>query len=103
MLTFSSDLQIQAFLGDLRHKRDVVTFLDDIPSALPYFTNNHQANYLRDKYPELLPPPQNGQAPSVHAVATVFEYTYENRVEFRAAYITWLVANRGGIREPFSA
>lgn len=103
MLTFSSDYQIKAFLGDLRRKRDVITLLDDIPSALPYFTSSHQANYLRDQYPGLLPPPQNGRAPSVHAIATVFRFTYEDHVDFRAAYITWLVGNRGGIREPLSA
>jgi len=103
MLTFSSDLQIKAFLGDLRHKRDVVLLLDDIPSSLPYFTNSHQANYIRDKHPGLLPPPQNGHAPSNHAIATVFEYTYADHVDFRASYITWLVGNRGGIREPVSA
>jgi len=33
----------------------------------------------------------------------VFEYTYEDHVDFRASYITWLVGNRGGIREPVSA
>jgi hypothetical protein len=77
-----------AFLGNLRHKRELVLLFKAIVPAQPYFTNAHQAAYLRAHYPELVPDPQNGVPPSDHAVATVFEYNYEFSLEFRLNYLT---------------
>jgi hypothetical protein len=81
-----------AILGDLQHKQDVyLTCLNYGPKTEHYFTNEHQATWLREKYPGLVPEPaQPGQTPSEHSVATVFEYNYYTNLKFKLCYLHWL-------------
>jgi hypothetical protein len=80
-----------AFLGDLRHKRELVLLLGSIVEAQPYFSNHHQAEYLRAHYPDLVPPPQNGVPASDHSVGTVFEHTFERSLVFRVRYAQFIL------------
>jgi hypothetical protein len=84
--------QYTAVLGDLLHKTDVyVHFGDYGPVPEPYFTNFHQATYLRNNYPELVPPPASpGQLPSDHTLGTIFEFHYYISPAFRSRYLAHL-------------
>jgi len=81
-----------AILGDLKHKEDVyLACLNYGPSTELYFTNEHQAQWLRDNYSSLVPPPsQPGHNPSDHTLATVFEYNYYTNLAFKICYLGWL-------------
>jgi hypothetical protein len=87
--------QFQAVLGDLDHKRDVYLAVGTYgPAAERYFTNRHQASYLRRYRPDLVPPPaQPGQPPSDHTLGTVFESTYFTDPLFRSEYLRRLRAS----------
>lgn len=100
--TFPEHYNLTAHLGDSRHRHDVVSLFDSVAKSLLYFTNEHQAEYLRTRYPALIPPPQNGNPPSNHTLGTIFEYNYEKYIEFRCRYIVW-ISDHSGVLEPYSA
>lgn len=102
IFTFSIEYILKAHLGDSRHRYDVVDHFQDIAKALPYFSNESQAEYLRVRYPALVPPPQNGHPPNNHTLGTIFEYNYEQYIEFRARYLVWII-DHSGVLEPYSA
>jgi len=81
--------QFTAILGDLSHKTDLyLEFKTFGPVVEFYFTNRHQANWLRKHHPELVPPPeQPGQEPSEHTLGTAFEFYYYSDLAFRLQYL----------------
>lgn len=81
---------LAAYLGDLAHKRDVVTLFADVTDNVTWrFANRAQAKYLRDFRPDLIPPPaQPGQPPSDHTLGTVFELHYFHDPLFVADYLS---------------
>jgi len=82
--------QFAAILGDLEHKRDVYLAVHDfgqVPEQ--YFTNSHQARWLRSFRSDLVPPPASpGQPPSDHTLGTVFEFHYYSDISFRLLYLS---------------
>lgn len=102
MLSFPAQYLLKANLGDTRHRHDLVELFNSIQAAEPYITNASQAQYLRTRYPALVPPPQNGVPANDHTLGTVFEYQYECYIEFRARYLVFISDNTG-FSEPYSA
>jgi hypothetical protein len=82
------DYKFSAILGDLQHKLDVYFICGDfgrIPEQ--FFSNEHQADYLRTHRPDLVPPSVvPDQPPSVHTLGTVFEFHYYSDLRFRFDY-----------------
>lgn len=85
----SESIQFTAILGDLLHKQDVyVTKQNFGPEIDRFFSNHHQANYLRAFRPDLIPPPASpNQPPNDHTLGTVFEFHYYSDLNFRFTYI----------------
>jgi hypothetical protein len=88
------ETQFTAIFGDLKHKEDVYTTLQDFgPRVEPLFSNESQAKFLKLCYPELVPPPSSpGQPPSSHTLGTIFEFHYYRDVDFRFTYLNTLRA-----------
>jgi hypothetical protein len=83
--------KITAFLGDLLHKKGVVEHFQQLDAVVStYFSNSHQAWYILTARPDLVPPPESGNPPSIHTLGTIFEYHYETEVNFRFQYMNWL-------------
>lgn len=83
------DYKETAYRGDLSHKLavHVLTGVSSSPVFLKLITNENQAAWLSHFAPELLPPSApDGTKPSVHSVATRFEFLYEIHVAFRKSY-----------------
>lgn len=79
--------QFSAIQGDLQHKLFVYQTIQDFGYvAERFFSNYHQANYVRDFAPELVPPPVSGNPPSDHTLGTVFEHHWNLADSFQARY-----------------
>lgn len=80
--------QFTAILGDLLHKQDCYLLYGDYGKSIEdFFTNEHQAKFLRSYFPKLVPEPaQPGQEPSDHTLGTVFEFHYFSDLHFRLIY-----------------
>jgi len=80
-------------LGDLRHKESVYIHFRSTsgPLVLRLLRNDEQADYIRRRYPHLVPSPQPDQPPpSDHSIATVFEYQFYTDPFFVSCYLTFL-------------
>lgn len=85
MLT-SRFTQFTAILGDLTHKQDLyLAFGDFGPSVECYFSNSHQASWLIQHAPALLPPGHHSE----HFLGTVFEFQYYSNLSLRLDYLAW--------------
>jgi len=83
-----------AALGDLRHKESVYVHFRSTsdPLVLRLLRNDEQADYIRRRYPHLVPSPQPDQPPpSDHSIATVFEYQFYTDPFFVSHYLTFLI------------
>jgi len=81
-----NSVKFKAVLGDLKHKEDVYIKFNTVsdPKILALLSNKSQAEWLRKHEPGLVPPGNpNGQPPSDHNVATVFEFCYLSEPAFR--------------------
>lgn len=87
-----SRYRMTAIFGDLQHKLDLYTRYQAYgPAVEAFFTNQHQACFLREHFPSLVPPPaQPGQPPSDHTLGTVFEFHYHSDLDFRFTYLRLL-------------
>lgn len=88
----SREHQLTAILGDLSHKRVVLIHFGTFgPAVQYYFTSAHQAEYLREHYPELVPPPQQpGQPTSDKKLGDIFEWHFEVSPTFQHNYGVYL-------------
>jgi len=79
-----------AWLGDTRHRLDcqlAIGYLND-KELQGYVSAKSQAQFLKQYYPELTPPPHpNGTPASDHTVATVFEILYFTKKGFAEFYL----------------
>jgi hypothetical protein len=83
-------VQFAAILGDLEHKKDVYLSRREFgtPAVDTLLTNRHQATYIRQYYPELVPDKDpSGNPPSTHTLGTIFEYKYYTDVQFKLIYL----------------
>jgi len=84
MYPFKHTLLLTAILGDLAHKSDLyLRFGTYGPTVECYFTNLHQAQFLRQHYPEAITHPGS----SVHTLGTLFEYHYYSNLTFKLSYL----------------
>jgi len=84
------EYQFSAILGDLQHKTDVYIALRSFnsPEALYLISGVSQAKYLQFSHPELVPEaPPGGNLPSIHTLATIFEFHYYKDVWFKSEYL----------------
>jgi hypothetical protein len=91
--TLNHEKQVQAYLGDLYQKEDLVLFFDSVNSAafLYLITAESQAAYLLAHRRDLVPPDNpNGTHPSPHSIATAFEVAYSTLPTFRAQYLRFV-------------
>jgi len=92
-LVLSSETQTWlAILGDLHHKEDVYTHFHSYGQDINFWlSTEHQAQYLEQHHPELLPPREpNGTPPSKRRLAQVFEVQYQINLAFRHKYVRHL-------------
>lgn len=86
----SRSVQYKAILGDLQHKTDVYILIGDFgPVAEQFFSNSHQADYIRQQRPDLLPE-NPSQPPSDHQIGTIFEFYYFVDPYFRSVYLAYI-------------
>jgi len=88
----SSERDLTAYDGDLRHKQDLRSFGLE-PSDERFATlieNINQGQYLAKFHPDLFPKTPN---PSPHLQGTFFEFNYETSIVFRSQYIVRLSLN----------
>jgi hypothetical protein len=81
-----------AILGDLQHKLDVYKlFVNFGPIVEQHLSNRAQGEYLKLKYPELVPGKDpSGNDPSEHTLGTIFEFHYYTDPYFCGLYLNWL-------------
>jgi hypothetical protein len=84
--------RLVAYLGDVGHKRFIVEHFCALGNSVQtYFDNKHQAWFIVNHHPELVPPNnQPGFPPSIHTLGTIFEYNYELSPVFRRSYSDWI-------------
>jgi len=97
-MSLSTDRNLLAIGGDLLHKSDVYCYFQSVSSssALLLITNKSQADWLRSRFPELVPPNNGPNPPNDHSVATAFEANYTTVSFLRRAYLLDLYAGRLG-------
>lgn len=86
-----------AAIGDAQHRLDVHLILGTFGNRIDreYLSNNSQSIWLRENYPQFVPPNDPaGNPPSVHRLGQIFETNYANNTQFRVTYIGYLTKRR---------
>jgi len=79
-----------AWLGDTEHRLDCQKRIGELndQELQRYVTAKAQAEYLRTRFPEAVPPKNpNGTPPNDHTISTVFEILYHTQPQFSAVYL----------------
>lgn len=84
------EYRLTAVLGDLEHKAEVYTSFGSasLDIVLNLITNREQANYIRERYPELIPADLSDA--NDHTIGTIFEYNYKTSITFVYHYKIYL-------------
>ncbi|QKN22685.1 hypothetical protein [Erysiphe necator associated deltaflexivirus 3] len=95
-MSLPANRELLAIGGDLLHKSDVYCYFQSVSnsSALQLITNRSQADWLRKRYPELVPPNNGPNPPNDHSVGTAFEANYTTVSALRRSYLLDLYNGR---------